>query len=88
MRSKITQAAVGVIGLTVATTISYQIREIAAALLIFTLVFGAVGATLLLFILIQEVALWGVAGVGAYVLRVNVRHSLPSSRHTHHHRPA
>jgi hypothetical protein len=88
MIRKITKAAVGVIGLTVAMTISYQIREIAAALLIFSLAFGAVGATLLLLILIQEVALWGVAGVGALVSRLNVRHSLITTRHRHHHRPA
>ena len=88
MRRKITKAAVGVIGLTAATTISYQIREIAAALLIFSLVFGTAGATLLLLILIQEVALWGVAEVGSHVSRLNVRHSLITTRHTHHHRPA
>jgi hypothetical protein len=88
MRDKITKAAVGVIGLTVAATISYQIREIVAALLIFSLVFGVVGSTLLLLALIQEVALWGVAGVGAHIARLNVRHSLPSTRHTHHQRPA
>lgn len=56
---KLARAAVGVIGLTLAVTISYQAHELATALLIFSLAFGAVGTVLLVLILIQEASLRG-----------------------------
>jgi hypothetical protein len=64
----------------VAAMISFQVRELAAVLLIFSLVFGTVGAAVLVLILIQEMALWGVSGIEARVARVRAQRSHVSAR--------
>lgn len=77
---KIAKPSLGVIGVILAVTISYQVRELAAALLIFSLAFVAVGTTLLLLILVQEAALRGTAGIETCMARVRLRRSIRPAR--------
>lgn len=51
-------AAVGV-----TSAISFQVRDLAAALLIFSIVFGAIGTILLLLMLAEEVTFLGIARI-------------------------
>ncbi len=77
---KLAKVVAAAIVVTAAAIFSFQVRELAAALLIFTLVFGTAGMVLLALILMQEAALWGVAEVEARLARVRVRHSHTSTR--------
>jgi hypothetical protein len=63
----------------------YQVRELLAALLIFSVLFGAVGMALLILCLIQEVALKGVTCLEACVAYVRAWHSGISGQPTKDH---
>ena len=80
--SKFVKASAVGIGLTLATMAFYQVRELAAALIIFSVVFGTVGTAFLLLILIQEAALQGVAWLEGSMAHVRARHAAPST-HAH-----
>ena len=69
------QAVVGALGVAVAAMRFYQVRELLAALLIFSLLFAAVGIALLILFLIHEAALKGVNCIEARVVCVRAWHS-------------
>jgi len=70
-------AVAGILGLYLAAVEFYSVRELAAALIIFTVFFGTIGTALLSLILIQETALKGVARIEA---RLAQRHGHPVLR--------
>jgi hypothetical protein len=74
------QAVVGALGVAVAAMRFYQMRELLAALLIFSLIFCIVGMALLILFLIQEVTLKGLSRIEARVAYVCAGHSGVSSK--------
>ncbi len=72
---QISRAVLATIGVSLAAVGSYQVRELLAALLIFSVFFGAVGMALLILFLIQEVALKGVTRLEERVAYVRAWHS-------------
>jgi hypothetical protein len=68
------EAAVGAIGLTVAAIGFYEVRELLAALVIFTVLFGSLGVAIVILFLIQELALKGVTRLEACLAGVRARH--------------
>lgn len=62
---EISSAIVVVLGLSLASAEFYSVRELAAALIIFSVLFGVIGIAFLILILIQDAALRGVAYVEA-----------------------
>ena len=70
---QIPSTVLAAIGVAIAAVEFYQVRELLAALLIFSVLFGAVGMTLLILFLIQEVALKGVTRLEARVAYVRAR---------------
>jgi hypothetical protein len=76
---KIAKAAAFAVGAAVTAIFSFQVREFAAAFLIFALLFGAAEAVLLGLVLMQEAALSGMTEVEARLARVRVRHSHSST---------
>ena len=71
---------VGAVGMAIAAMGFYQVRELVAALVIFSILFGIMGMALLILFLIQEVALKGVTQVEARLACVRVRHIAVSSQ--------
>jgi len=74
-RYQISRAVLATIGVALAAVGFYQVRELLAALLIFSLLFAAVGIALLILFLIQEAALKGVNCIEACVVCVRPWHS-------------
>ena len=68
------KAVVGAVGAAIAAMGFYQVREMIAALVIFSILFGTMGIALLMLFLIQEIALRGVTQVEARVACVRARH--------------
>ena len=66
-----------VVGLSLAAVEFYSVRELAAALIIFSVLFGAIGTVVLCVILIQEMSLRAMAQIEAHVAH---RHGAPASR--------
>jgi hypothetical protein len=85
---KISIAIAVVLGLSLASAEFYSVRELAAALIIFSVLFGAIGIAFLILILIQDAALRGVAYVearlawalGASTVASNQQHADPMLR--------
>ena len=71
---------VGAVGMAIAAMGFYQVRELVAALVIFSILFGIMGMALLILFLIQEVALKGVTQVEARLACVRARHIAVSSQ--------
>ena len=74
------KAVVGAVGAAIAAMGFYQVREMIAALVIFSILFGTMGIALLMLFLIQEIALRGVTQVEARVACVRARHIPVSSQ--------
>ena len=74
------KAVVGAVGVAIAAMGFYQVREMIAALVIFSILFGTMGIALLMLFLIQEIALRGVTQVEARVACVRARHIAVSSQ--------
>jgi hypothetical protein len=68
------QAIVGAMGLAMAAMGFYQVRELVAALLVFSVLFGTLVMALLILFLIQELALKGVTQLEACLACVRARH--------------
>lgn len=63
--------------------ISYQARELAAALFMFSVLFVTIGAALLLLSLLEKVALEGITRIETRLSHVRTRHGFPfDQRHT------
>ena len=75
---QIPKAVPAVIGVAIAAVGFYRVRELLAALLIFSVLFVAVGMGLLILFLIQEVALKGVTRLEAHVAYLRSWHSAVS----------
>jgi hypothetical protein len=69
------QPIAGAIGVAIAAMGFYQVRELEAAFVIFSILFGTMGMALLILLLIQEVALKGVTQLEACVACVRARHA-------------
>jgi hypothetical protein len=82
---QISRAVLATIGVALAAVRFYQVRELLAALLLFSLLFAAVGIGLLILFLIQEAALKGVNCIEARVAYVRAWHSGLSSQPTKDH---
>ena len=81
------QALACAMGIAIAAIGFYRVRELVAALIIFSVLFGILGIALLTLFLIQELALKGVIQVGARLAGVRARHSDASCTrggHEHH----
>jgi hypothetical protein len=74
------KAVVGAVGVAIAAMGFYQVREMIAALVIFSILFGTMGIALLMLFLIEEIALRGVTQVEARVACVRARHIAVSSQ--------
>lgn len=74
------QAIVGATGLVIATFGFYRVRELVAALIVFSVLFGVLGIALLGLFLIQELASKGLAQVEAHLPSVHARHAGGSSQ--------
>ena len=72
---QVPRAVLATIGVALAAVGFYQVRELLAALLIFSVFFGAVGMALLTLFFIQEVALKGVTRLEERVAYVRAWHS-------------
>jgi hypothetical protein len=72
---KVLKAVVGAIAVALAATAFYTVREFLAALLIFSVLFGAVGTALLILILLQEAALRGVIQIESHLTNVRARYA-------------
>ncbi len=80
---KTAKAAVGIVAVTLTTTISYQVRQLAAAMLIFGIVLGTAGVAVLLLILTEEAILEGAGRIEARIAaRSRRRRMLPAPTHT------
>jgi hypothetical protein len=77
---KVAKAVVGTIAVALTTMAFYPVREFLAALLIFSVLFGAVGIALLILFLIQELALKGVTQLEARLACVRARHAAISGQ--------
>ncbi len=66
-----------VLGFSLAAVEFYSMRELAAALIIFSVLFGVIGTVVLCLILIQEMSLRAVAQIEA---RVAHRHGAPAAK--------
>jgi hypothetical protein len=83
------QALACAMGIAIAAIGFYRVRELVAALIIFSVLFGILGIALLTLFLIQELALKGRIRVGARLAGVRARHSDASGRRGgHEHRAA
>jgi hypothetical protein len=69
-----------VLCLSIAVAEFYQVRELFAALAIFAVLFGTLGAVLLTLFLIQKAALKGVTCLEMGMVRVRARHTATSVR--------
>jgi len=74
------QAIVGATGLVMAAIGFYRVRELVAALVVFSVLFGMLGIALLALFLIRELASKGVAQVEARLASVHARHGGVSSQ--------
>jgi hypothetical protein len=72
---KIAEAATVAVSAAAAATFSFQIRELAAAFLVFAVLFGAAGTVLVGLVLMEWAALRGMSKVEGHLARVRVRHS-------------
>jgi hypothetical protein len=73
-------AIAAVLCLSIAVADFYQVRELFAALAIFAVLFGTIGAALLILFLIQKAALKGVTCLEMGMVRVRARHTAASVR--------
>lgn len=61
--------------MTLATMISYEVRALIAALMIFSVAFAAFATAYLILVLIHEALLWGLSELKGIVIRlVRVKH--------------
>jgi hypothetical protein len=74
------EVIVGTIGVVLAVVRFYAVRELVAALIIFTILFGTLGMALLTLVLIQRMALKGLNQIESCVAYVRARHAVPSKR--------
>ena len=77
---------IAVIAVSVMAAISFQVRELAAALLIFSVVFGAIGIVILVLTLAEGVALQGIGRIAEALAHVRdwrnvLRSTLASAHH-------
>ena len=80
--NRIIVTAIAVIAMGVTAAISFQVRELAAALLIFSAVFGTIGISVLLLVLVEELALRGIVGIATALAHLK-RAAHPVSQHAH-----
>jgi len=66
-------AATIAVGLVVATMEFYVVRELAAALVIFAVLFSAVGTALLIMVVVEESILTGITHLEARLVRVRAQ---------------
>jgi hypothetical protein len=71
---KVLKAVIAAGAIALAATYFYAIRDLLAALLIFSVLFAVVGTALLILILLQEAALWGVTQVESHWTNVRARY--------------
>lgn len=74
----------GLVALIIAAMAFYQVRELIAALVIFSVLFGALGATLLMLFFVQDATLKGVTQLEARMAYVRTRHGAPTQAHDDH----
>jgi hypothetical protein len=72
---RIPKAVLATIGVAIGAVGFYQVRELLAALLMFSVLFGAVGLALLILFLIQEVALKGLTLLEARAAYLRAGHT-------------
>jgi hypothetical protein len=77
---KVTKAIVGAIAVALVAIAFYPVRELLAALLIFSVLSGTVGMALLILFLVQELALKGVTQLEARLACVRARHAAISGQ--------
>lgn len=77
---QIPKAVPAVIGVAIAAVGFYRVRELLAALLIFSVLFSAVGMGLLILFFVQEVALKGVTRLEARLPYLRAWHSAVSGQ--------
>lgn len=79
------KAIVGAFGVAIASVGFYQVRELVAALAIFSLLFGTIAMAFLILFLIEEVALKGVAQLESRMACIHARHvGIPGQRDMDH----
>ena len=71
-----------VLGLSIGSAEFHPVRELVAALIIFSILFGTMGMALLSLFLIQDLALKGVAHFESRMAYVRVRHGAISGQGT------
>ena len=76
------KVVVGVFGLALSAAAFYQVRELLAALVIFSVVFSTVGTAFLILVLIEEAALKGITLLEARMVCVRARYTAVSA-HLH-----
>lgn len=75
----------GVLALSIGASEFYSLRELVAALIIFSILFGTVGMALMILFLIQDLALKGVAHFESRMAYVCVRHGAKSGHRNQNH---
>jgi ABC-type phosphate transport system permease subunit len=74
-----------VLGLSIGAAEFYSVRELVAALIIFSILFGTMGMALLSLFLIQDLALKGVAHLESRMAYVRIRHGAISGQRDQNH---
>ena len=74
------KAVIGAILLSMVAGAFYQVRELIAALLIFSVLFGTVGMAFLTLFLIQELAVKGLVRIETSTARIRGRHIVTSGQ--------
>ena len=72
------EAIIGAIVVSMAAAVFYQVRELAAALLIFSALFSTLGMAFLILFLIQELALRALIRIETSMARIRVQHTVAS----------
>lgn len=72
-------------GFTIGAAGFYSVREVVAALIIFSILFGTMGMALLSLFLIQDLALKGVAHLESRIAYIRVRHGAISGKRDQNH---
>jgi hypothetical protein len=62
-------AGAGVVAVTLATMMSYEVRALMAALVIFSVAFAAFATAFLILVLVQEAVLWGMSELKGILIR-------------------
>jgi hypothetical protein len=70
---KAIRTVIAAIAIGATAAISFQVRELAAALLIFSIVFGTIGIAILLLVLVEEAALQGISRIATGLAHVRDR---------------